>query len=48
MELEMDKFMAKKAQVFGVNEMSRQGVLSAIIHSFLKGICELLRKGKFN
>lgn len=49
LELEMDRFLAKKQQIFSSkNDLSKISIMTNIIHLTLKSTYELIRMYQFN
>lgn len=48
MEMEMDKFLAKKQQIFQSNDFQRYILMQNIIHILLKSLYENTRMVRFN
>ena len=48
MEMEMDKFLAKKQQIFLTNELSKKSLTTDLIHIVLKSLYEYTRLQRFN
>ena len=48
MEMEMDKFLAKKQQIFITSDIQRHVILINIAHIALKSLFEYIRKQRFN
>ena len=48
MEMEMDKFLAKKQQIFQNNELSKNLIMMSICHMVLKSFYENVRCYRYN
>lgn len=48
MEMEMDKFLAKKQQIYQNNDLQRFVLMTNIIHIILKSLYENVRMHRFN
>jgi hypothetical protein len=48
MEMEMDKFLAKKQQIFNSNEIQRYVIMTSISHLILKSLYENVRSYRYN
>eukprot|EP00347_Sterkiella_histriomuscorum_P006696 403351785 len=48
MEMEMDKFLAKKQQIYANNDLQRYVLMTNIIHIVLKSLYENIRYHRFN